>query len=327
MNFKNAARCIANSTIQREALDWYCELVQSKDRALITPPPEGDLDSIPPEYESAINWYNIEIEEHIPNRLRPKFAKYVGIGWGSGKTEELNNVLHWRVLDNYNGEYQERLCAKGHPISDSAINELQKEFLISFILEKDLFGKIDNHSQTKDSLSMNPKNKKDRKRIIEKFLGYESPIVWFTAYEKIKDELPNSEEISSRKIGSRIPEMLGMLHWQLCRATERKVYAIKVKLKNVRDKFCFPTIADARFYHVFEPASENQDFGMTIDLGNGQKCLPEVVLKRKLLKEIYESGEIEINCDAFELSKLPKCNNEYLRNRIRRIPELAQGVN
>jgi len=120
-----------------------------------------------------------------------------------------------------------------------------------------------------------------------------------------------------------------MSHAPTGNGSPTKFYGIKISTDSLFGKLKFPTVADARLFHVFEPSRD--EVGFTLDLRDGKPGLPEVVIRRDILSNAYKTEKdilevvlckakgAEKNRHTWVLTRPVGCEIEHQKNRLERV--------
>jgi len=315
-----------NDTLRIQGEEWYRNVKSLRDKAL---QPDSIKISgeypIAVEYEAAINWYNFKRESHLIKKQSVTFASFIALGWEKTKPDVKKNVLHWKVLEELGieGKFQKALSGKGTKISEKALREKIGDYLITFISEVNLPQKRKSSMDSFEPLHPDPVKEEDAGKIIRTFLEDESPVAWCSSLKAIENDIQKTKKFNE------IAQRLGMSHAPTSLHHPYKFYGIKILTGHLIEHLKFPTVADARLFHVFEPSRE--DIGFTLDLRNGEPSLPEVVIRRDILKKAYEADpdifEVEIckahgakrNQNTWVLTDTVGCTLKHQKNRLERV--------
>lgn len=314
--------------------DWYKNIKTLRDKAL----EPGSVRTsgeypVAVEYEAAVNWYNIKRESHLTGAQSSRLGSYIALGWEEEKSEGGNNVLHWKTLKRLGveDEFQETLSGRGAEISKEALNEWIGDYLITFISEAQLTVPMNPDVDPLEPYYPDPVVELDAKKIIRDFLNSPSPVVWCSSLKKIEDDIRKTIKFDETA------QRLGMSHAPTGIDHPFKYYGIKISVELLIGELKFPTVADARLFHVFEPSLDR--VGFTLDLRDGEPSLPEVVIRRYFLKEAYDAdpGILEVliceargakkNQNTWILTDAVGCKPKHQKNRLDRVrKEAGPGV-
>lgn len=329
-----------DDALKKQGESWYNRVKSLRDKAL-TPGSvkvSGEL-PIAPEYEAAINWYNIKKESHLTNDQTSRFTHFIALGWEKTKYwsngEKEKNVIHWKTLKKLGIEedFKEALIGRGTKISTDALERKIGDYLITFISEANLSKNKKKNPLTGsfDPPHLDAINKKDAQRIIRDFLNDTSQLVWCSSLKTLENDIRKTSEFNETA------QRLGMSHAPTSAHHPYKFYGIKISVKPLVGELKFPTVADARLFHLFEPSLD--DIGYTLDLRDGEPSLPEVVIRRDFLKKIYlknpgifevvvcEAAAAKRNQNTWILTDIVGCKLKHQENRLQRVrKEVGAGV-
>ncbi len=306
--------------------EWYSALISRRDEA-VRP---GSLKisgetPIPQEYQCAVNWYNVHIESHLTDSDQSTFADFIAKGWHNTPDEPLKSI-HWRTLMEIccEQEYQDALAAHGEQIDNAALDDEIGEHLVSFISSDSLNQRVDSDGDSFVCWPPDPSVPLDAARIVRDFFENPSPVVWCSSWKRIEGDL--SKTCRFDETGQK----LGLSHASTTvDPPGERFYGIRFATALLKKECRFPTVADARMFHVFEPSTDR--IGRTLDLRNGGTGLPEVVLKRTHLSEKHQQNPSVADvavCHApgadaqqhtWVLSRPIGCEPQHMRTRLARV--------
>jgi hypothetical protein len=329
MDFDKVLKSLDNS-LRIDGEDWYKEIKTLRDNALEPDSVRTSGESpVAVEYEAAVNWYNIKRESHLTEAQSSRLTSFIALGWKEEKSQGEKNVLHWKTLKKLGieDEFQETLSGRGTEISNEALKEKIGDYLITFISEVDLTKKLNPVMDSFEPLYPDPVNELDAKKIIRDFLSNPSPVVWCSSLKSIEDDIQKTLKFDETA------QRLGMSHAPTGIDHPYKFYGIKISVEPLIGDLKFPTVADARLFHVFEPSLDR--VGFTLDLRDGEPSLPEVVIRRGVLKKAYDTdpGILEVviceahgakrNRHAWVLTDAVGCKPKHQKNRLDRVRKEA----